>query len=111
MKKTPALGIMLTSQFNDADFYRIACECGGHEHDVTMVVAVSDEPDTDCINVEFYVETTTPFWHKGFSRIKAAWDILVHGYRQDSHALMLSKTAATNLCDAITESIKRIESK
>jgi hypothetical protein len=57
----------------------------------------------------FYVNTTTPFWKECFSRVKTAWDILIHGYREDQHSLILNKQAALNVASTITTVIEELE--
>jgi hypothetical protein len=71
------------------------------------------EGDKDCrdVNMTFYVNTTTPFWKPGFNRFRAAWDILVHGYREDQHTLILNKQSALNVATAITTVIEELEEK
>ena len=95
--QTPAQGIMLDSDDGD--------------HQVHMWIELDSDQDINLVNMTFYVNTTTPFWKQGFSRFRAAWDILVHGYREDQHTLLLTKQAALNVADTITQVVKELETE
>lgn len=105
----PAQGIMLDSVYDDSKSYTIACDCHDGNHQVHMWIELDSDQDINLVNMTFYVNTTTPFWKQGFSRVRAAWDILVHGYREDQHTLLLSKQAALNVADTITQVVKELE--
>lgn len=105
----PAHGIMLDSNYGDSKAYTIACDCHDGDHQVHMWIELVGDKDCQDVNMIFYVNTTTPFWKQGFSRVRAAWDILVHGYREDQHTLLLSKQAALNVADTITQVVKELE--
>ncbi len=104
--QTPATGIMQTSEYKDSRSFRIACMCHDSAHDVDAWIDVSPESDgLQAINVGFYIETETPWWADGFSRIRLAWDILVHGRHTQGHTLMLNEQTALNFADALLKSI------
>jgi hypothetical protein len=105
--QTPAEGIMSLTKDKNLHVYRIACACSSSDCDVHMWIQVNEDDGDIC--VEFFVETTTPFWQQGFNRFKAAWDILIHGHRKDSHVLMLSKQEALNLGTSLIDSIEIID--
>ena len=100
----PAKGIM----FNSDNYYTIACDCGHKDHQVEMWIEIAGEKEIQSVEITFFINTTTPFWKKGFSRVKAAWDILFNGYREDHHTLILRKEAAENVASAISEAVKNI---
>ena len=109
--QTPAQGIMFDADYGKSKAYTIACDCHDGDHQVHMWIELNGDKDTQDIEMTFYVNTTTPFWKPGFNRIKAAWDILFKGYREDQHSLILNKQAALNVADTITTVIAELERK
>jgi hypothetical protein len=109
--QTPAQGIMLDRDYGDSKSYTIACDCHDGNHQVHMWIELNGDKDTKDVELTFYVNTTTPFWKPGFSRVRAAWNILIHGYREDQHSLILSKQAALNVAGTINTVVKELEGK
>ena len=107
--QTPAQGIMLDRDYGGSKSYTVACDCQDGDHQVHMWIELTGDDDCKHIEMTFYVNTTTPFWTKGFSRLKAAWTILVKGYREDQHTLILNKQAALNVASAIESTVKDFE--
>ena len=107
--QSPAQGIMINNEYKDSTSYTIACSCYETDHQVHMWIDVDGDALCKDVNLTFYVNTTTPFWKKGFSRIKAAWDILVNGYREDHHTLILNRASALNMAYAISETISKLD--
>lgn len=105
----PLKGIMKTGDWHDAKSFRIACDCHDTSHDINAWIELENDKDVKEISVGFFVETQTPFWKKGFHRFRIAWDILVKGYHQGEHHLILDKESALNFSNAIVDSIKDIE--
>jgi hypothetical protein len=105
----PAQGIMLDRDYGGSKSYTIACDCTDPDHSVDMWIELEGDKDCRDVTMTFFVNTTTPFWKEGFSRIKAAWTILVHGYREDHHSLILNKQAALNVANTITTVITELE--
>ena len=109
--QTPAQGIMLTKDWSDAKTFHVECECTDPDHAVQMWVETDLDKDIDAINVSFYVKTTNAFWKEGYSRIRAAWEILTKGVHQQEHHLLLDQQSAINFAGAITNSIKELEKR
>jgi len=110
--QTSANGIMQISEYENSCSYRVACECSDPEHDVTAWIDITPDQDSiNVVNVEFYIETTTAWWDAGFSRIRAAWDILVHGYRKEGHTMLLNEQTALNFADALLKSINNLRNR
>lgn len=107
----PAVGIMFDKDYGNSKTYTIACDCHDGDHQVHMWIELNGDKDTQDVEMTFYVNTTTPFWKQGFSRVRAAWDILIHGYREDQHSLILNKQAALNVASTINEVVKELEEK
>lgn len=105
----PAKGIMKTGEYSQTEGYYIACDCHSVDHAVDMWIEVSNDQDVQAVQVEFLVNMSLPFWSSGFSRIKSAWQTLIHGNYTQSHALLLNKQTALTLADTIKESVERLE--
>ena len=110
-QQTPAEGIMSLGRWNDAHSFRIECDCSNADHDVVAWIEVSRDRECKTVDVEFFVEGTTPFWQEGFSRVRAAWNMLVHGYHREQHCLILRGQAARNFAAAIETSVQELEGK
>ena len=110
--QTPAEGIMLSKEWQDAKAYRIECDCTDPDHGVDMwIEAEADEDLHDTVSVTFYVKTTNHHWRDGYSRIRAAWDILTKGVHIQSNNLLLSKQAALNFAEVIKTTVKKLDAK
>jgi hypothetical protein len=109
--QTPAKGIMIDADYGNSKSYTIACDCQDGDHQVHMWIELADDEDNKDVELTFYVNTTTPFWKEGFSRVKAAWDILIHGYREDQHTLILNKQAALNVASTINKVVEELQGK
>lgn len=109
--QTPAKGIMFDADYGNSKTYTISCDCHDSDHQVHMWIEINGDEDAKDVEMTFYVNTTTPFWKEGFSRVKSAWDILIYGYREDQHTLILNKQAALNVATVITTVIEELEEK
>ncbi len=103
----PIKNIMQVSDWPDSKSFRIGCECQDPNHDVWM--SVSLDKDIKDITLEFYVRTQTPFWKEGFNRFKIAWEVLIKGYYESEHHLMLDKQSSLNLVNTLKNMINRLE--
>lgn len=109
--QTPAKGIMFDADYGNSKTYTISCDCHDSDHQVHMWIELTGDEDAKDVEMTFYVNTTTPFWKLGFNRFRAALDILVHGYREDQHTLILNKQAALNVAGTINQVVKELEEK
>jgi hypothetical protein len=105
----PAAGIALLHDSDDMSMYRIACDCGDSDHAATMWIEVNNDKECQAVELTFCVHTYTPTWKKGFSRIKAAWDILFKGCSEHEHCLILNKQSAFNLANVINTKVKELD--
>ena len=108
-QQTPAEGIMSTGSWKDTRSFRVACDCHSTDHDVNAWIEVGTDHEHRTVDIEFFVEGTTPFWTQGFSRIRAAWRMLVYGYHQEEHHLILKGQVARNFVSALDSSIQELE--
>lgn len=102
----PAEGVSCTGIWNDARSFRIGCDCTDPNHDVNMWIEVKHDSEVKEVEVGFYVEGISPFWSQGWSRIKAAWQILTQGYHRSEHHLLLKPQAAMNMAEAIKTNVE-----
>ena len=133
----PLKGISKLGEYSNSESYRINCECTSDDHAVDMYIEVSDANGYDLpegykvtpeIQVEFFVNTTTPYWKEGNgihtysyensveaiwrvtkNRIKAAYNILVKGSTPQSHTLALDSEGAKNVAISMIQIIDRLE--
>lgn len=106
----PANGIMLTNDWGDAKTFHIECECTDPDHAAKMWIEVDRDDDIgNTVSVSFYVQTSNPFWEKGYNRFRAAWDILVKGVHQQEQHMILHRQAALNMADAIKRTVKELD--
>ena len=105
----PAVGILLSCQFDNAACYHIECDCSDSEHAVKMWIESESDHEVNLITLKFYINTWTPFWESGFNRIKTAWKVLTTGFHQQQHCMILSKQSALNLASTISTKVNEIE--
>ena len=86
----------------------INCDCTDPDHAVDMWIEVNRDADIETVDVTFYVKTTNEFWQEGYSRIRAAWDILTKGVHTQSNTLLLDRQSALNVAEAIKSTIKEL---
>lgn len=103
----PALNISKSGEWNDATAYKIACDCHDNDHSVDMWIEVDPDAEVKDITISFHVQTTAPFWEKGYSRFKLIWQLLTTGYYKSEHYLMLNEQTATNLIDIIKKDLTK----
>lgn len=134
----PLKGISKIADYGDTVAYRIECECTDDDHSVTAFIEIDNPWDDDLdgyrtpaeIQVEFFVNTTTPYWSKGNgiatynyensleaiwrvtkNRVKAAYDILVKGSTPQSHTLILDEEATRNVANAMLDTIDELKKR
>lgn len=104
----PAEGVSCTGVWDDASSFRVGCSCSDPNHDVNMWIEVNHDSDLGEVEVGFYVEGTSPHWNPGWSRVRAAWQILTRGYHRSEHHLLLKPQAALNVAEAIEKNVKAL---
>jgi hypothetical protein len=102
----PAKGILQTGDWPDAKSFMINCDCTDPDHSADMWIEVNHDADIETVDVIFYVKTTNEYWREGYSRIKAAWNILTKGVHIQSNTLLLDKQSAINFAEAIKRTVK-----
>lgn len=110
-------GGMITNEYNDAVFFRIACDCSDADHDVKLEF----ENDDGFICMHMYADImATNYSEWGFSwienkyqdykwRIKSALQIIFKGYLEANHQFLLNKDNITAFEDAIRYSKEKFK--
>ena len=109
--KEPLLGVMKTGEWTEASAYRVACDCHSTDHDLHVWVEVNTDQDTQDIELTLYKELYTPFWSKGFNRIREAFHVLFFGHSRHEGVILMRREVAQNFLDAVQSSIERLEKK
>lgn len=110
--QTPAQGISLEKDWGDARVFNVECDCSSDDHAVKMWIEVQRDQDIPDVEVSFYVTTwTREFWKDWPARLRAVWDILVHGVHKQEHHMLLNRQAALNFATAITNTVKQLDPK
>ena len=113
MSGEPLTGIMKIRDLDSARAFRIACECTDTDHDVDAWIEVEGDTigNSHAVSVTFTVQTETPWWDSSYSRIREAWNILLHGRSTRSHNLLLNVDAARNFSNAIASTIDEFQNR
>lgn len=101
--------IMQTSEWSDADAYRVACDCHHNDHDLDVWIEVERDQEVQEITLTFYKELYTPVWQSGFNRFREAFRILFTGSSRMSGTIIMKRDVAQNLLNTIQRSIDRLE--
>ena len=98
----PAQGILKTSNFGDAMFYHIHCECGSEDcaHDIEV------EADDACVQVHIYHTQHTKWWEK--NRWKQIWQILTRGYAEMQTTIVLDAQTALNYSITLKQAMQPV---
>lgn len=108
----PAQGISLEKDWGDARVFNVECDCSSDDHAVKMWIEVQRDADIPDVEVSFYVTTwTREFWNNWPARLRAVWDILVHGVHKQEHHMLLNRQSALNFATAITDTVKQLDPK
>jgi hypothetical protein len=108
----PAQGIMLQGEYGNSKNFKVECDCSSDDHAVYMWIEVQRDEDIPDVEVSFYVTTwTKEFWKNWPARLKAVWDIIVHGVHKQEHHMLLNKQSALNFAAAIQNTVKDMEKK
>lgn len=104
----PAFNIYKSGDYNDAQFYTVACACMDPDHQHTFLI--ERDSVTNLISVSLYIQVQTPWW-LWKSKIKAIWSILTKGQIQYQSTLVMDKQQALNYGSALIESVQELEAK
>lgn len=133
----PAKGIMLTRDFGDSKWFRVACDCGSTEHDIDFVVEVDDEMKQ--IVVHTYTTQHTNYWYESiasndwwdkvpdslhgivynitgmfnsiYRKVALTWTLWTKGTIEYQSTTIMQKDVAKNYANTILENIAELERK
>lgn len=105
----PASGISQTANWPTAKAFTVKCDCHSSDHDVNMWIEVDSDREAQDVEVGFYVETWSPIWNQSWARLRAIWDLVVHGVHRQQHHLILNKQTAVNFAETILREVQAIE--
>lgn len=103
--------IMKSGEWKDADAYRIACDCHSRDHDLDVWIELEEDTDTNDVTLTFYKEMYTPFWSKGFNRVREALRVLFLGYSRHEGSIIMRREVAENFLNAVQSSIDRLDKR
>ena len=107
----PARNIMKTGEWQEADCYRVACECHHSDHDLDVWIEVETDKETREITVTLCQEMHTPIWEQGFNRFREAARVLFFGHSRMAGTIIMRREVAQNFIDVVQSSINRLEKK
>jgi hypothetical protein len=117
---------MRTNDFGDSKYYRVMCDCGYAEHDITFEV----EADDSDVTVHIWTEVKTPYWHEYFKidykenwvlyKLKEfanrwintadiCWTAIKSGYVRMESTTILKRQTAINFADTLVSAVKDVE--
>ena len=115
----PALNVMKTGEFEDTVFYRVACDCADHEHDVTIEMEYDD--DYGYVHVFFHKNIVWHWWANSgvlgwlenkWRRIKAALKLLFTGWIELEESFLLKDPEhVQNFIDALEEGRAKLQGR
>lgn len=110
--QTAAQGISIDKDFGGARVFNVECDCSADDHAVKMWIEVQRDPDVPDVEVSFYVTTWTAEFQQNWpARLRAVWDILVHGVHKQEHHMLLNRQSAINFANAISATVEEMEKK
>lgn len=98
----PAEGILKTNDWGESKAYKVACKCGGDDHDHDVWV----EADEHDITVAIYTKVQSK-WR--VNRFRHIWTLLTKGYLEQEVEITLTKQQAFNYAYTLNEAIKDVE--
>ena len=123
-------GIMKTGEFGDAKFYKVACQCGGDDHDINFEV----EADETGVNVNTYVTVKTDYWTESVkkrydidnpylqeldwtvkdiwnglvTRLKLTWTVWTQGYLKTESTIAMTEQQALNYAETLKSAVRDV---
>ena len=99
----PAQGILKQSEFGDAKFYYVQCDCGNE--DCTHSIEV--EADDSHVKIHLYHTQHTKRWEK--NRWQQIWQILSKGYAEMQTTIVLNEQTALNYSAMLQSAVKDVK--
>jgi hypothetical protein len=129
--ESPAEGIMKTSDFGDAKYYKVVCSCRQPDHEINFEV----EADETGVNVNTYITAKSDAWsetlHKRYDinnmwlqewdwfwkdfinglsrRVKFTWAIWTKGVVQTETTINMTEQQALNYAETLRSAIQDVQ--
>jgi hypothetical protein len=129
--QTPAKGILQTNDFGDSKWYRVVCDCGQSDHELSFEV----EADEMGVNVNTYVTVKTNYWSKTFekrydinnpwlqefdwfwkdlvnglfTRLKLTWAVWINGHVKCETTTLMTAQQALNYSEVLKSAINDVK--
>ena len=127
---------MITGDYGDSKFYKVACSCGQPDHDIDFEVEATDTG----VNVNTYVTTKTDYWTETVkkrydidsqwlqemdwvwkdlvnglvTRVKLSWTVWTRGYIKTQTTTAMTEQQAINYAETLksaVDDVKKFRSK
>jgi hypothetical protein len=101
--QTPAVGIMKTNDWGEAQAYKIECSCGdsNHAHNVWV------EADELGVTVTTYTMVKSKWW--SMNRFQKIWKLLTKGYVEYEGSVIMTRQQALNYAETLKSAIADVE--
>jgi hydrogenase maturation factor len=99
----PAVGIMKTNDWGEAQAYKIECVCGDSEHAHNVWV----EADELGVTVTTYTMIKSKWW--SMNRLQTIWKLLTKGYVEYEGSAIMTRQQALNYAETIKSAIADVE--
>jgi hypothetical protein len=99
----PAVGIMKTNDWGEAQTYKIECLCGDSEHAHSVWV----EADELGVTVTTYTMIKSKWW--SMNRFQTIWKLLTEGYVEYEGSVIMTRQQALNYAETIKSAIADVE--
>ena len=110
--QTPVEGILLHKDYGKCKFYKVPCECGNGDDEITFDV----EADDYGVTAHFYVKVKSNWWDSQTNawtsftkRVKQTWDLWVHGYVEYESWTLMSRQQTLNFAATLESAVKDVE--
>jgi hypothetical protein len=101
--QTPAIGIMKTNDWGEAQAYKIECSCGDSNHAHNMWV----EADELGVTVTTYTMIKSKWW--SMNRLQTIWNLLTKGYVEYEGSVIMTRQQALNYAETLKSAIADVE--
>lgn len=98
----PAQGILKTNDWGNSKAYKIACSCGGDDHDHNVWV----EADNHDVSVTIYTQSKSD-WR--INRFRKIWQLLTKGYVEEEVSIMMTSQQALNYAETLKQAIEDVK--
>lgn len=109
--QTPAEGILLHKDFGSSKFYRVPCDCGNGDDEISFDV----EADDSGVTAHHYVKVKSNWWSDQgifgglLTRLKITWTLWTKGYVEYEAWTMMTKQQTINYAHTLLSAAEDVE--